>query len=427
MKRIVTICLSLMMTVCLLAQPGQGKVKVSVAPDHSDWIYTCGQKSRFTVSVSRADTLVRGARLYYEIAEDQMDPRRKGELVLEDGEAVIEVGTMRRPGFLRLTAWTDMGGSRTEGMATAGFDIDRLAPTVREPADFDAFWTKVIEANNKLPLKPQIKLLEDRCTPEVDVYLASYQTARAGARFYGTLCVPRNRSGRLPAILIVPGAGCRARKGYFGMAREGYVTLELGINGIPTTMDDAYYATIRSVAGYRYYLREIDDKDHYAYKDIYAGCARAVDFLASLDFVDPDRIGVTGGSQGGALTITTTVLNPKVKCCGIFYPAMCDLTGFLYGRGGGWPGLFKDGEMATKARKETVPYFDCVNFARRIKVPTFYSYGFNDPVCCPTSTTAAYNVLDTDKVRHIFKDTQHWTYPEQEQLRWDWMKEHLAK
>ena len=427
MKRIITLSLSLLMAFCLLAQPAQKIVTVPVAPDHSDWLYSCGQKANLTVRVNYANTPVKDAKINYEISEDMMPAIKQGSMVLKDGEAVINIGTMKKPGFLRLKVWTEVNGIKYEGMATAGFDIDKIAPTVEEPADFDAFWKAALEENAKIPMLPEMKLLPERCTPEVDVYLASFQTARVGGRFFGTLCVPKNVKGRCPAILIVPGAGCRARNGYFEEAKKGFVTMEIGINGIPTTMDDSIYENLRGMAVNNYHYKELDDKDRYIYKNIFIGCARAIDFLAGLDFVDADRIGVMGGSQGGALSLTTTALNPKVKCCGVFYPAMCDMTGYLHGRGGGWPHFFKRGVMATAERKATVPYYDGVNFARRISVPVFFSYGFNDLTCCPTSTTAAYNTVSSDKVRYIFMDTQHWTYPEQMNLRSQWMMDHLSK
>jgi cephalosporin-C deacetylase-like acetyl esterase len=193
-------------------------------------------------------------------------------------------------------------------------------------------------------------------------------------------------------------------------------------------MNDEIYAQLRAGLAYSYNTYNMDDKNNYIYKGIYAGCARSVDFLAGLDFVDPERIGVMGGSQGGALSLTTTVLNPKVKCMAAFYPALADFTGYLYGRGGGWPHTFRNRKMATKERVETSYYYDVVNFARKVTVPVFYSYGFNDMTCCPTSTTAAYNVIpSTEKHLWIVPETEHWTYPEQMSARSKWMMEHLAR
>ena len=275
---------------------------------------------------------------------------------------------------------------------------------------------------------PQLELVPEKCTPKVNVYLASFQNLRKGCRMYGTMCVPADLKpgDRLPAILIVPGAGCRSRNGYFSEAEQGFVTLEMGINHISTVMDDEIYAQLRNGMMSRYQYYNMDDKDNYVYKGIYAGCARAVDFLAGLDFVDPEKIGVMGGSQGGALSITTAVLNPKVKCIGAFYPALADLTGYLNGRGGGWPHPFRGGKMATKERIETSRYYDVVNFARKLNIPVFYSYGFNDMVCCPTSTTAAYNVIPSaEKKLWIIPEIEHWTYPEQMKARSKWVMDHI--
>jgi cephalosporin-C deacetylase-like acetyl esterase len=84
--------------------------------------------------------------------------------------------------------------------------------------------------------------------------------------------------------------------------------------------------------------------------------------------------------------------------------------------------------MATKERIETSRYYDVVNFARKVNVPVFFSYGFNDMTCCPTSTTAAYNAIHTtNKERWIVPETEHWTYPEQNAGRSRWMMEELNK
>jgi len=62
---------------------------------------------------------------------------------------------------------------------------------------------------------------------------------------------------------------------------------------------------------------------------------------------------------------------------------LCDLTGYLHGRAGGWPHLFKTPFTNKTEKIEVSKYYDVANFARFVKAPGFYSWGFNDNVCPP--------------------------------------------
>lgn len=57
---------------------------------------------------------------------------------------------------------------------------------------------------------------------------------------------------------------------------------------------------------------------------------------------------------------------------------------------------------------ETVGYYDVVNFARKVSAQGWYSWGYNDNVCPPTSMHAAYNVIDAPKELHKYLETEHW-------------------
>ena len=61
-----------------------------------------------------------------------------------------------------------------------------------------------------------------------------------------------------------------------------------------------------------------------------------------------------------------------------------------------------------------------VNFARRVKVPGRYTWGFNDETCPPTSMYSAYNVITAPKELSLYLETGHWAYPDQhvEQNSW---------
>jgi cephalosporin-C deacetylase-like acetyl esterase len=65
------------------------------------------------------------------------------------------------------------------------------------------------------------------------------------------------------------------------------------------------------------------------------------------------------------------------------------------------------------------------NFARFVKAPGFYSWGFNDNVCPPTSMYSAYNLITAPKELKLYLNTGHWTFPVQYELRDAWLLEKL--
>ena len=414
--------LSVVINFCY-AQPTEQFIKVIVAPDHTDWTYAPGEKVTFNISILQNGNAVKNAVLKYELGPEKMDPVTKDSLVLANGTLVVDGGTMKVSGFLRCIATTTINDKSYRGLGTAAFSPLKIEPTVSNPSDFSNFWEQAKAALVKIPLDARMTLMPERCTENVNVYHVNLQNFKVGTRLYGILCVPK-KEGKYPAILQVPGAGVRPYIGDVANAEKGFITFQIGIHGIPVNMDVSVYNNLMAGALAGYWNYNLDDKDRYYYKRVYLGCIRANDFIVSLPQYDGTNLGVTGGSQGGALSIITAALDPRVKYLASFYPALSDLTGYLKGRAGGWPHLFDKNNLAfnnTKEKIETAGYYDVVNFARQLKVPGIYSLGFNDETCPPTSMYAAYNVIIAPKELFIVQETGHWTYPEQNEKLTGWL------
>lgn len=409
-----------------LAQPVERFVKVIVAPDRTDWTYKPGEAVKFTIQVLQNGNPVKNASVRYEVGPEKMPAILKDTKTLSSGLLTLDGGTMKTPGFLRCTAVATVDGVEYRGLGTAGFAPDKIQPTVADPSDFDQFWMQAKADLAKVPLDARMTLIPERCTETVNVYHVNLRNFQ-NSRLYGILAMPK-KEGKYPALLHVPGAGVRPYYGDVVNAERGIITLQIGIHGVPVTMEPGVYDDLRygALNGYQNY--NLDDKDRFYYKRVYLGCVRANDFLTSLPQFDGINLAVTGGSQGGALSIVTSALDDRVKWLGAFYPALSDVTGYLHNRAGGWPHYFAGNSLEfnnTKAKIETAGYYDVVNFARRVKVPGHYSWGFNDETCPPTSMHAAYNAINAPKDLYLALDTGHWTYPEQRDNMNDWLIKRL--
>lgn len=394
-------------------------IQLRIAPDHRDWSYQLGEPVKFRVTVTADSTPVDNATVSYSVGPDLFPGEKKTAAVPLDG-LVVDGGTMNTAGFLRLKASVEFGGKTYTNSATAAFAPETIKPFQTEPADFDAFWAKGKADLARIPMEPRLTLLPDQCTDTVNVYHVNFRTLNqewnpSTPRVYGILCEPK-APGKYPAVLKVPGAGVRPYAGDPQLAARGAIVLEIGIHGVPVTMAKDVYDAMYSGALHSYWVNQIDNPDTYYYRRVYLGCIRANDFLTSRDMWNGKDLLVMGASQGGQLSIVTAALDPRVTALAATHPAMCDLAAELHGRAGGWPHPFKprdDGSPsphATPAKIATTAYYDTVNFAKRLKVPGFYIWGFNDETCPPTSTFAAYNVITAPKKLTIEPEQFH-TYP----------------
>jgi len=403
----------------LAAQDRAGTIHVRVSTDRADWRYEPGQPVRFRIVAVQDGHPLSGIKVAYRIGPEMIAPKIDQTATLAAGGLTVEGGTMNEPGFLRCIATVERNGKTYRGLATAAFQPEAIKPTQQDPADFDQFWAAGKAALAKLPIDAKVTPLPEYGNASADCHHVNLQNAGMGSapsRFYGILCEPK-APGKYPALLSVPGAGVRPYRGLAEMAARGVITLQVGIHGIPVTLDQSVYDSLGSGALAGYNTFGLDNRERYYYRRVYLGCVRANDFLTSHPKWDGVHLAVTGGSQGGALSIVTAALDPRVQGLAAYYPALSDVTGYLQNRAGGWPHMFRaaDGPLSHRSpdKIETSRYYDVVNFARRVKVPGLYSWGFNDETCPPTSMYSAYNVIPGRKKLLLALETGHNNIPEQ--------------
>ncbi len=209
--------------------------------------------------------------------------------------------------------WEDRGGPLTRGTWPA--HRARILKGVREVLG--------PMPETTVPLDPEV-ISEVDCGP----YLRRKVAIRVqpGDRMPAYLLIPKGRGGRVPAVICFYGTTA-------GAGKETTVGLSGARPGSPPERNRSFALDVVE-AGYVAmapdYLRDgeriapgrkpYDTADFYAKfpdwsahgKDVW-DTMRAVDYLQTLDEVDPDRIGMMGHSYGGHSTIFAAALEPRIK------------------------------------------------------------------------------------------------------------------
>lgn len=424
MKNVTLLFVILLYVFTASAQVRGNEIRVVVSPDHADWVYGLNEKSTFTIQVWKAQNLLPGVTIDYELGPEMYPTEVKKGVVLKDGSLKVQ-GVMKTPGFLRCKVKAQVDGRTYEGLATTAYAPQQLQPVTELPADFREYWAETLKRARTTPLNPMMTLLPERCTDTDNVYQVSFQTKAWGGRFYGILSVPK-AEGKYPALLRVPGAGVRPYSGDTYTAPGKVITLEVGIHGIPVTMQQSVYDALANGALGNYWTFSRDNQDAFYYNRVIVGALRAVDFICSLPQYNGKALGVTGSSQGGALSVITAALDPRVTFFAAVHPALCDHEAFFKKRACGWPHYFYYYGAPNEKELKTIRYYDTANFARCLNVPGWFSWGYNDEVCPPTSMYAAYNAIGAPKELHPYLETGHFWYQEQ----WDewlgWTRKQLG-
>lgn len=420
MKRIINLLLLTITIIPVCAQIRGNSIEVSVTPDHKDWNYKTGETAEFIVNVRKSGTLLDNVKVDYEAGPVMYPDTKKTDVTLKDGTMKWKA-SMKTPGFYRLKVTAHVNGKDYEGLCTAGFSPEKIQPKAKCPDDFDKFWKETLERARWNDLDPTKRLLPERCTKDVNVYEVSFVNDKPGSRIYGILCLPV-KPGKYPALLRVPGAGVRPYSGDVWTASQGAITLEIGIHGIPVTMEQNVYDRMLDGCLNNYWDTNLDNPDRNYYKRVVTGAVRAVDYIASLPEWNGTSCGVTGSSQGGFLSLATAALDKRITFLGAVHDAMCDYESEVEGIAGGWPHYFYKGEKQ-ETRIKGARYYDGVNFARRVTCPGWYSFGYNDDVVPPNSSYGTYNIITAPKTLSVYQKTGHYWYQEQ----WDEWLEWLFK
>ena len=258
---------------------------------------------------------------------------------------------------------------------------------VAKPADFDEFWQGVLQQAEAIPLAPEIVPDLLRTSDDIEVFQVFYNSLDR-VRIAGWYCRPSRRAERAPALLFTPGYQMDPPipKEW---ARKGYIALSVAPRG-------KLRSNRQFNPGYPNLLTyNIVDRHTYAYRGFYVDTWRGVDFLLSRPEVDPTRIGVTGTSQGGGLTICTAAMRPEIRAAAAGAPYLCgfmdaiELTHtYPYEEINDYLRRHPDSRPFVE---ETLAYFDGINFADRITCPIIVNIGLQDNVCPPETGYALFN------------------------------------
>ena len=407
---------------------------LQVTLTRADWTYQVGDQAAFRIHLKLNPYPAGGVRVRYRLGPDMLEGAEQVATVPKEG-LLLPIARQSNPGFVRCIVSATVDGRAQEATATAAFSPLALRPTQQEPADFDAYWASQQQLLAAIAPEFTLTAAPELSTPEVEVSYLKFKNVPQGMRptsMYGVLSVPRGK-GPFPAALQVPGAGVRGYKGTPQLAAKGIITLQMGIHGIPVDLPAELYEQLNIGALDNYNRYNLDNRDAYYYRRVYLGVLRALDYLAQHPKWDGRNLVAQGGSQGGQLAIMASALDARVSLTMASYPAYSDVTGYLHGRAGGWPGLFRkdaDGkqlDLPLAAKVATSAYYDTVNFARRLKAPILFYAGYNDRVTPPTSTLAAFNAIRSPRSLVLDPQQVHMTSDAQRADSEQWMWEQLGK
>ena len=301
-------------------------------------------------------------------------------------------------------------------------------PPPTAPDDLDEFWAQTLAEQNH-PFDPTATSVDypvEGLTVQ-EVTIAGYGQGRVA----GSLLIP-DGDADLPGLVIFHGyTGNRGSVfDAAAWALQGFVVFAIDVRGQTGFSTDPDADPRGHALGWM--TQGIQSPDTYYYRRVYVDCVRAVRYVQSLPRVLADRVGCTGISQGGGLTLATAALEPSVALAMPEVPYLCDFPRAV--QIAGPPGLVKTiyGEIPAYCRAfpdrfdetfRTLSYFDVVNLAPRISCPTLVSVGLWDDICPPSTVFGAFNRL-TCEPREInvfpFLDHSSTSTHRDEQVRWIW-------
>jgi cephalosporin-C deacetylase len=286
------------------------------------------------------------------------------------------------------------------------------------PQDFDAFWEKSLKEMRAID--PQVELAPAEFQVSNAECFHMYFTGVGGARVHAKLLRPAGSLGPHPAILQFHGytgdSGDWSDK--LAYVSEGFTVAALDCRGQAGLSEDRGNVAGNTLHGH--IIRGLEDAlkgspEKLLFRQVFLDTAQLAQIVMDMPDVDAGRVGAMGGSQGGALTVACSALEPRIRRAAPTFPFLSD-----YKRV--W-----EMDQAKDAYKELQEYFrhadpthklegkafemlgyiDIQFLAPRIRAEVLWGIGLMDTICPPSSQFAVYNKVSSSKKMTIYPDFGH--------------------
>jgi cephalosporin-C deacetylase len=298
-------------------------------------------------------------------------------------------------------------------------ELYQFRPNVREPDDFDAFWDRTLVQSraihgdvNVLPVNPGL--------PHVETFDVTFP-GFGGHPIKAWYSRPAGVDADLP--ILVKFVGYNGGRGlafdHTFWPSAGYAHLVMDNRGQGSGWGNGGETAdpVGSTAAIPGYMTQgIGNPDDHYYRRLFTDAVRAVDAARGLPGVDPGRVFVAGGSQGGAIALAVAGLVPDLVAVMPDVAFLCHIERGVsltdddpYGEIRRYLAVHRD---HTDMAFRTLSYFDGVNFAKRTRVPSLWSVALMDTTCPPSTTFAAFNhygggTSDVDKHMVVYPYNGH--------------------
>ncbi len=283
-----------------------------------------------------------------------------------------------------------------------------------KPADFDVFWQRTLTEARAHDLAPHFEPVTEAVYRLASVYDVTFR-GWGGHPIKGWLLVPTGTTQRLPTVIsyVGYGGGRGLPIDHLAPVAAGFAHFVMDTRGQGSVWSPGDTPDPAGSGPHHpgFMTHGVESPDTYYYRRVFTDAVRAIEAACTHPHVDPQRLLVAGGSQGGGIAIAAAALTPQVKLLAADVPFLCHIR-----RGSELTDRMPYAEIAAylKCHRQragtvftTLAYFDGVNFAPRIRARTLFSVGLMDMVCPPSTVFAAYNRIAAEKDIRVYDYNEH--------------------
>lgn len=282
------------------------------------------------------------------------------------------------------------------------------------PADFDAYWSAALDELDHVD--PEVAIEPAGFTAPFAACFHLTFTGVRGARIHAKLLRPLVEASPGPAVLMFHGysgdSGDWSSK--LAYVAAGFTVAALDCRGQAGLSEDRGGQQGTTLNGH--IIRGLDGPaEDMLFRHIFLDTAQLARLVMAMPGVDEGRVGVMGGSQGGALALVCAALEPRIRRAAVSMPFLSDYQRVL--EMGLTTGAYA--ELTTYFRRhdplrereaaifERLGTIDVQHLAPRVKAEVLMGIPLQDDICPPSTQFAAYNALVSPKAHRLYPDFGH--------------------